>query len=98
MSFPCFHLLHPHTHLRWSVGPEGTLNILVPQISAWFRNKFRIERKSSTNQSGFDMAALSSADNGIVGNPLFTGILATEDPIGKKGASTFLLWTCWQAL
>ena len=75
-----------------SVGPEGTLNILVPQISAWFRDKFRIERKSSTNQLGFDMAALSSAYNGIVGNPLFTGILATEYRIGRKGASTFLLW------
>jgi H+/Cl- antiporter ClcA len=75
-----------------SVGPEGTLNILVPQISAWFRDKFRIERGSSTNQLGFDMAALASAYNGIVGNPLFTGILATEYRIGKKGASTFLLW------
>jgi H+/Cl- antiporter ClcA len=75
-----------------SVGPEGTLNILVPQISAWFRDKFRIERGSSSNQLGFDMAALSSAYNGIVGNPLFTGILATEYRIGRKGASTFLLW------
>jgi H+/Cl- antiporter ClcA len=75
-----------------SVGPEGTLNILVPQISAWFRDKFRIERGSSTNQLGFDMAALASAYNGIVGNPLFTGILATEYRIGRKGASTFLLW------
>jgi H+/Cl- antiporter ClcA len=75
-----------------SVGPEGTLNILVPQISAWFRDKFRIERGSSTNQLGFDMAALASAYNGIVGNPLFTGILATEYRIGRKGAATFLLW------
>jgi H+/Cl- antiporter ClcA len=32
-----------------SVGPEGTLNILVPQISARIRDKFRIARESTTN-------------------------------------------------
>jgi len=75
-----------------SVGPEGTLNILVPQISAWIRNKFGIARESATSQLGFDMAALASAYNGIVGNPLFTGVLATEYQIGRKGAATFLIW------
>jgi H+/Cl- antiporter ClcA len=75
-----------------SVGPEGTLNILVPQISSWIRDKFRIARESSTLQLGFDMAALSSAYNGIVQNPFFTGVLATEYRIGKKGAATFLIW------
>jgi H+/Cl- antiporter ClcA len=38
------------------------------------------------------MAALSSAYNGIVQNPFFTGVLATEYRIGKKGAATFLIW------
>ena len=75
-----------------SVGPEGTLNILVPQISAWIRDRFRIFQESSSRQLGFDMAALSSAYNGIVGNPLFTGVLATEYEIGRKSASTFVLW------
>jgi H+/Cl- antiporter ClcA len=75
-----------------SVGPEGTLNILVPQISSWIRDKFRIARGSTAKQLGFDMAALSSAYNGIVGNPFFTGVLATEYRIGKKGAATYLIW------
>jgi H+/Cl- antiporter ClcA len=75
-----------------SVGPEGTLNILVPQISSWIRDRFRIFQESSTKQLGFEMAALASAYNGIVGNPLFTGVLATEYEIGRKGASTFVLW------
>ena len=31
---------------------------------------------------GFDVAALAAAFNGIVGNPLFTGIFATEYEVG----------------
>ena len=38
------------------------------------------------------MAALSSAYNGIVGNPFFTGVLATEYRIGNRGAATYLVW------
>ena len=75
-----------------SVGPEGTLNILVPMISAWIRDRFRIARGSGAKQLGFDMAALSSAYNGIVGNPFFTGVLATEYRIGNRGAATYLVW------
>ena len=75
-----------------SVGPEGTLNILVPMISAWVRDRFRIARGSGEKQLGFDMAALSSAYNGIVGNPFFTGVLATEYRIGNRGAATYLVW------
>ena len=75
-----------------SVGPEGTLNILVPMISAWIRDRFRIARGSGEKQLGFDMAALSSAYNGIVGNPFFTGVLATEYRIGNRGAATYLVW------
>jgi H+/Cl- antiporter ClcA len=75
-----------------SIGPEGTITILVGQVSAWVRDRFRIAQESPTLHLGFDVAALASAFNGIIGNPFFTGVLATEYQIGKKNVSTFLLW------
>jgi hypothetical protein len=41
---------------------------------------------------GFDVAALSSACNGIIGSSLFTAVFATEFNVGKKDALTFLVW------
>jgi len=75
-----------------SLGPEGTITILVGEISAWVRERFRIAGESKWVHLGFDTAALASAFNGIIGNPFFTGVLATEYQIGKKHASTFLIW------
>ncbi|MDD1634517.1 MAG: chloride channel protein [Methanomicrobiales archaeon] len=75
-----------------SIGPEGTITILVGEISAWVRERFRIAGESKWVHLGFDTAALASAFNGIIGNPFFTGVLATEYQIGKKHASTFLIW------
>ena len=74
------------------IGPEGTITILVGQVSAWIRDRFRIAQESRTLHLGFDIAALASAFNGIIGNPFFTGVLATEYQIGKKHAFTFLIW------
>jgi H+/Cl- antiporter ClcA len=74
------------------IGPEGTITILVGQISGWVRDRFRIAQESGTLHPGFDTAALASAFNGIIGNPFFTGVLATEYQIGKKNVSTFLIW------
>jgi H+/Cl- antiporter ClcA len=74
------------------IGPEGTITILVGQVSGWIRDKFRIAQESKPLHLGFDMAALASAFNGIIGNPFFTGVLATEYQIGKKHAFTFLIW------
>jgi H+/Cl- antiporter ClcA len=74
------------------IGPEGTITILVSQVSGWIRDKFRIAQESKPLHLGFDMAALASAFNGIIGNPFFTGVLATEYQIGKKHAFTFLIW------
>ncbi|MDD1664533.1 MAG: chloride channel protein [Methanomicrobiales archaeon] len=75
-----------------SIGPEGTIGILVGQVSFWIREKFRIGRESGSLQQGFDLAAMSSAFNGIIGSPFFTGIFATEYQIGKKDALSFLTW------
>jgi len=41
---------------------------------------------------GFDVTALSSAYNGIIGSPLFTAVFATEFNVGKKDALAFLAW------
>ncbi|MGB9176081.1 MAG: chloride channel protein [Methanoregula sp.] len=72
-----------------SVGPEGCIAFLIKEISAFVREKLAISKDSAL---GFDVAALSSAYNGIIGSPLFTAVFATELNIGKKDALTFLAW------
>ncbi len=72
-----------------SVGPEAPVGILVGDIAAWVRSKLRIAR---TTAQGFDLAALASAYNGIIGSPLFTGVLATELGVGGANALAFLAW------
>jgi H+/Cl- antiporter ClcA len=72
-----------------SVGPEGPIAILVMEISAWFREKLKIINEASV---GFDVAALASAYNGIIGSPFFAAVLATEFNIGNKNALKFVAW------
>jgi H+/Cl- antiporter ClcA len=72
-----------------SVGPEGPVAVLVQDIAAWMRHHLRIDPAAAL---GFDVAALASAFNGIVGNPLFTGIFATEFGVGAPSASRYLVW------
>jgi H+/Cl- antiporter ClcA len=72
-----------------TVGPEGPVTILVQNISAWVREKLRVAPKAAL---GFDVAALASALNGIIGNPLFTGVFATEYQVGGGSALRFLVW------
>jgi H+/Cl- antiporter ClcA len=72
-----------------SIGPEGSLGFLIMEISSFVREKLRIAKEGAL---GFDMAALASAYNGIIGNPLFTAIFATEFNVGKKDAMTFVTW------
>jgi H+/Cl- antiporter ClcA len=72
-----------------SVGPEGPVAVLVQDISAWMRDKLRIAEKTAL---GFDVAALAAAFNGIVGNPLFTGVFATEYEVGAPSGSQYLIW------
>jgi H+/Cl- antiporter ClcA len=75
-----------------SIGPEGTIATMVSQIAIWIRTKVRIVRDSHETHLGFDVAALASAFNGIIGSPAFTGVLATELQIGEKNALKFLIW------
>ena len=71
------------------MGPEGPLAFLVMEISAWFREKLKITQEAAI---GFDVAALASAYNGIIGSPLFTAVFATEFNVGKKDGLKFLAW------
>jgi len=76
-----------------SIGPEGTIALLVGDIAVFVREKLKIAVDSANEALGFDVAALASGFNGIVGNVLFTGILATEFQVGgKKDAFRFITW------
>ena len=72
-----------------SVGPEGPIAFLIMEISAWVREKLNILNEASL---GFDVAALASAYNGIIGSPLVTAVFATEFNVGNKDALKFLAW------
>jgi H+/Cl- antiporter ClcA len=71
-----------------STGPEGCVTFLVQQISSWMRERLKIAERTA---KGFDVAALSSALNGIIGSPLFTGVFATEFQIGGSGSAALVL-------
>ncbi|MDG6258194.1 MAG: chloride channel protein [Methanomicrobiaceae archaeon] len=76
-----------------SVGPEGAISILISDITSVIQEKFRIARESADASLGFNVAALASAYNGIIGSVLFTGVFATEFQVGgEKGALKFLTW------
>src|SRR4029453_18391234 len=72
-----------------SVGPEGALAVMVQDISAWSRTKLKVPAGSVL---GFDVAALASAFNGVIGNPLFTAVFATELQVGGRSGLTYLTW------
>jgi H+/Cl- antiporter ClcA len=73
-----------------SVGPEGPLTTLVAQIAGWVGTKLKLAEQT---MFGFVFAGLASALNGLVGNPLFSALLATELEKGdNKGALQFLAW------
>jgi H+/Cl- antiporter ClcA len=72
-----------------SVGPEGPLGFLVEEIAGWFNSKLNISQES---KHGLKVAALASAYNGVVGNPVFTAVLATELQERNKDSLWFLGW------
>jgi H+/Cl- antiporter ClcA len=72
-----------------SIGPEGPVTVLVQQISMWFRERLNVR---PSHALGFDVAALASALNGVVGNPLFTAVFATEYRVGGDSALGYLMW------
>jgi H+/Cl- antiporter ClcA len=74
-----------------SIGPEGALSFLVIQIANWLEKRMRIAK---AHAAGFEMAALASMFNGLIGSPLFTGVMATEMRVGGIGAraTAFIVW------
>jgi H+/Cl- antiporter ClcA len=65
-----------------SVGPEGALGFLAVQVSEWLASKFKFTKEGAL---GVGMAGMASAYNGIIGNPMFSTLLATEGGGGGKG-------------
>lgn len=65
-----------------SVGPEGPLGFLAVQISQWIAARLKFRKQGALVAS---LAGMSSAYNGIVGNPVFASLLAVEASGAKGG-------------
>ncbi len=65
-----------------SVGPEGPLGFLAVQISQWIAARMKFSKQGALLAS---IVGMSSAYNGIVGNPIFATLLATEASGAKNG-------------
>ena len=74
-----------------SVGPEGALGALIREIASWFQKLFKI--KSKEESLALSVAALASAYNGIIGQPLFTSVFAVELVPNHKNALQMMAWT-----
>lgn len=72
-----------------SIGPEGSLSLLVLQIAAWIRQRLKLAPSAAL---GFGVAGVASALNGVIGNPLFTGVFASELQVGGSAGFVFLAW------
>lgn len=58
-----------------SIGPEGSIGLLLSDILTWFKIKFNVAEK---NFQRILSVGFASAYNGIIGSPLLTAILSTE--------------------
>jgi H+/Cl- antiporter ClcA len=65
-----------------SVGPEGPIAFLAVDICEWLALKLKLAKEAILPAS---LAGLSSAYNGVVGNPAFAALFATEASGGKGG-------------
>ena len=74
-----------------SIGPEGALGALIRQITSWFLKLLKV--KSKEGGLALSVAALASAYNGIIGQPLFTSVFAVELLPNKKNALELMAWT-----
>jgi H+/Cl- antiporter ClcA len=57
------------------LGPEGGIGGIASQIGAWYGDRFKIPTE---HRSRLIFSTAASAYNGLVANPLFTGVLGTE--------------------
>lgn len=65
-----------------SVGPEGPLGVLAVYASEWLSVRLKLAKNAFIPAS---MAGMSSAYNGLIGNPLFAALFASEASGGKGG-------------
>jgi len=70
-----------------SIGPEGSIGLLVTDIVSWFKKKFI---STESNFLRILSVGLASAYNGIIGSPLFTAFLTTE--IQKEKDIKIVVW------
>jgi H+/Cl- antiporter ClcA len=65
-----------------SVGPEGPIGFLAVDISEWLALRLKLAKEAFLPAG---LAGLSSAYNGVVGNPVFAAVFASEMSGGKGG-------------
>ena len=65
-----------------SVGPEGPIGFVAVYVSEWLAVKLKLAKEAVLPTS---LAGMSSAYNGIVGNPMFAALFASEASGGKGG-------------
>lgn len=70
-----------------AIGPEGALGLLASQIAAWYN---RVLKVPSDRQPKLVYASVASAYNGLLQNPLFSGVLAIELSETKETGRTSL--------
>lgn len=70
-----------------SVGPEDALGFLSVQVSQWLAAKLKFTREGALSVA---LAGMSSAYNGVVGEPVFAALLASEVSGGGKGGFAFI--------
>ncbi|MFN8471068.1 MAG: chloride channel protein [Anaerolineae bacterium] len=65
-----------------SVGPEGPIGFLAIDVAEWIGARLKLGKDDLLAAS---LAGMSSAYNGIVGNPIFATLFATESMAGRGG-------------
>jgi H+/Cl- antiporter ClcA len=72
-----------------SIGPEAPLASLTQEIAGFVFQKLKLARQTWT---GFQGAALASMYNGLIGSPLFAGVLVSEFSVGGRSGLMYLGW------
>lgn len=70
-----------------ALGPEGGLGLLASQIAAWYAHVWRLP---SGQRPRLTYASVASAYNGLLQNPLFSGVLGIELSKTKEAGRTSL--------
>ncbi|MFN8482351.1 MAG: chloride channel protein [Anaerolineae bacterium] len=65
-----------------SVGPEGPIGFLAIDVAEWIGVRLKLGKQDMLAAS---LAGMSAAYNGIVGNPVFATLFATESMQGQGG-------------